>query len=227
MSIEIFDLDDTPYFNWMQNNPEGFVLNTEKEEKTDFMMFHKANHCHHIGPYDSQQAQNASYTSSKRIKVCSNDVYELYEWAKIHRKFAVSNYKVCLTCKPPVRALLLTNEPLAEEVEPKTYFEGVSKQIYINAYERNPKARAACLKIHGYCCAICGFDFAKHYGPEFEGLIHVHHCIPLSTIKTGYSVNPETDLIPICPNCHAVIHFKGGMRSVEEVRMLIAEQKRN
>jgi 5-methylcytosine-specific restriction protein A len=225
MTIEIFDVDDAPYFHWMQNNPEGFVLNTEKEEKTDFMMFHKANYCHHIGPYDSKQAQNPSYTSSKRIKVCSNDVHELYQWAKKHRQHAVTNYKICSTCKPPIPALLLTHEPLAEEITPDTYFEGVAKKIYINAYERNPKAREACLKIHGYCCAICGFDFAKNYGSEFEGLIHVHHCVPLASIKTDYAINPQTDLVPVCPNCHAVIHFKGETRSIEEVRALVAKNR--
>jgi|GEM_PF-1760309 len=34
----------------------------------------------------------------------------------------------------------------------ETYQEGIRKKIVVNAYERNPKARAACLKKYGYSC---------------------------------------------------------------------------
>ena len=46
----------------------------------------------------------------------------------------------------------------------------------------------------------------KVYGEIAKGFIHVHHLIPLSEIKENYQVNPKTDLIPVCPNCHAMLH---------------------
>jgi len=53
-----------------------------------------------------------------------------------------------------------------DELEPgHKYAEGAKKQIRVNAYERNPKARAACLKHHGYDCVVCGFNFQSRYGP--------------------------------------------------------------
>ena len=37
-------------------------------------------------------------------------------------------------------------------VEEQEYVEGAKKRITVNAYERDPQARAACLKRHGYSC---------------------------------------------------------------------------
>lgn len=84
--------------------------------------------------------------------------------------------------------------------------EGAKKQVLVNKYERDPKARAACIKIYGLRCVVCGFDFAAQYGEAGEGLIHVHHQTPISKVGPAYRVNPRTDLRPVCPNCHAIIH---------------------
>src|SRR5450755_3254904 len=98
--------------------------------------------------------------------------------------------------------LMLTEELLT----PTEYFEGASVSVAVNAYERNPKARAACLRHRGLSCAVCGFNFMQRYGKAAETIIHVHHIIPLHTIRETYAVNPIEDLRPVCPNCHAVIH---------------------
>lgn len=104
-------------------------------------------------------------------------------------------------------------------IDDGTFHEGAKKQIIINAYERNPTARKRCLEIHGTSCAICGFNSAAVYGPDFEGMIHVHHIIPLHKLGEEYEVNPETDLIPVCPNCHMALHSKAdGVYSPEELR---------
>jgi len=116
---------------------------------------------------------------------------------------------------------------LPEEIEPDTAFiEGAKKSITVNAYERDPKARQKCLKIHGYSCAICGFDFEKIYGNLGKKYIHVHHIVPLSSIKETYTVDPEKDLIPICPNCHAMIHRKREALLPEELKDIIRHNKK-
>ena len=111
--------------------------------------------------------------------------------------------------------------PLAEELHDKTYPEGASKKIIVNAYERNPKARAECIKIHGTRCAVCDFDFGKFYGSHGEGFIHVHHLKSLSKIDGSYKVNPKTDLRPVCPNCHAMLHRNKEALSIEQLKELI------
>ena len=48
-----------------------------------------------------------------------------------------------------------------DEIESQTLSEGAKKQVIVNAYERNPKARQECIKHYGTKCFICGFDFEK------------------------------------------------------------------
>ncbi len=113
-----------------------------------------------------------------------------------------------------------------DKSEINRFIEGSVKQIFVNAYERNTKARKSCLKFHGTKCAICGFDFGEIYGSEFEGKIHVHHKIALHEIKEEYEVDSKEDLIPVCPNCHLVLHSKtDGTYTVEEVRNFLKIQK--
>lgn len=106
---------------------------------------------------------------------------------------------------------------LAEEV-PDTMWEGGRRTVYVNAYERNSKARTACIETHGSRCAICDFDFGETYGPEFQGFIHVHHRVPVSSVGARYKVNPEKDLVPLCPNCHAIVHYGNKTRSENDIR---------
>ena len=99
--------------------------------------------------------------------------------------------------------------------------EGDIKYFDAAKYERNPKARKACLAAHGTACMVCGLDFGKEYGPEFAGKIEVHHIVPLSQIGKEYVVDPVKDLVPVCPNCHTALHSKkGGVYTVEELRAL-------
>src|SRR5262249_62344989 len=98
------------------------------------------------------------------------------------------------------------------------YVEGTTRRISVNAYERSREAVLECKARRGTRCIVCGFDFGAVYGDEFVGFIHVHHLRPLSEIGEEYEVDPVADLCPVCPNCHAVIHHGGRLRSVEEVR---------
>jgi 5-methylcytosine-specific restriction protein A len=96
---------------------------------------------------------------------------------------------------------------LPEELDPALpLVEGAFKQIRVNAYERNALAREKCLQRYGYLCSVCQFDFARTFGQLGKDFIHVHHIVPISEIKSEYTVDPVKDLVPVCPNCHAMIH---------------------
>jgi len=111
---------------------------------------------------------------------------------------------------------------LPEEVDPKEVFkEGASKTVTVNQYERSAVARSKCLAHHGYKCAVCSFDFEKSYGEIGSNYIHVHHIIPISEIGKEYELNPVTDLIPVCPNCHAMIHITRPALSIKQLRRAI------
>ena len=107
------------------------------------------------------------------------------------------------------------DEVAAEE----KFWEGAMRRVTVNAYERDPRARAACLAHYGSSCTVCGFDFAEVFGEGTRG-IHVHHLRPLAEIREGYIVDPVADLRPVCPNCHAVIHSQSPALSIEKVKKL-------
>ena len=99
----------------------------------------------------------------------------------------------------------------ADEAAPEpgqTFVEGAVKQVTVNKYERDPRARRACLDEYGFKCVVCDLDFELMYGEIGKGFIHVHHLRELSTLGEGYQVNPVTDLRPVCPNCHAMLHTR-------------------
>ncbi|HWQ28265.1 MAG TPA: HNH endonuclease [Dehalococcoidia bacterium] len=103
--------------------------------------------------------------------------------------------------------------------------EGAVARILVNAFERNPEARRRCIEIHGCACVVCGFDFGEVYGSVAKGYIHVHHLIPLSEVRAEYEVNPEKDLRPVCPNCHAVIHRRNPPFSIEDVQRILQRRR--
>lgn len=108
---------------------------------------------------------------------------------------------------------------LPEEVEsPDQFIEGASKVIAVNTYERNADARAKCINHHGYKCVVCEFDFSAFYGSIGEKYIHVHHVVPLSEIRQEYILDPIKDLIPVCPNCHAIIHRTQPTITIEQLK---------
>lgn len=98
------------------------------------------------------------------------------------------------------------------------YSEGAVTQVIVNRYERDPKARRACIEHHGAMCHICSFEFENEYGHQFSGFIHVHHIKELSSIRKEYEVDPITDLIPVCPNCHSIIHRRTPPYTIVEMK---------
>lgn len=124
-----------------------------------------------------------------------------------------------------IRALPSSEKHIMHSVElPDTIFaEGAQMTILSDKFERNDAARARCIAEHGAKCAICGFDFGKVYGDDYSGKIEVHHIVPLSKIRENHIVDPVNDLIPVCPNCHLILHSKasGGTFTPDEVRAMI------
>ncbi len=111
------------------------------------------------------------------------------------------------------------------EVRPGgTYREGATQTVQVNSYERNPAARRRCVEHYGAVCQICRLDFSAFYGELGAGFIHVHHLRPIAEIGQEYEVDPVRDLIPVCPNCHAMLHRTNPPISPEDLRSTLPPQ---
>ena len=100
--------------------------------------------------------------------------------------------------------------------------EGKPGLKYTTVYERNPKLRAQAIALHGTTCKGCTFNFERAYGELGKGFIHIHHIKPLGIMAQEHKVNPETDLVPLCANCHAMVHReKSRTLTVEELKHMV------
>ena len=99
--------------------------------------------------------------------------------------------------------------------------EGEATILRVTRYERDRRNRAAAIAIWGSMCQACGFDFGARYGEVADGFIEVHHTTPVSEMVPGAVVDPARDLVPLCPNCHAVAHRRNPPFSVREIRAML------
>jgi hypothetical protein len=153
-----------------------------------------------------------------------DDSYEIFVTGKPRTNVScfLNNFDVLASAVDEFGNLSNFEQVLPEEVtEPARLYEGAVRQILINAYERNPEARRRCIAHYGPRCIVCNFDFGKTYGKQGQGYIHVHHLRNLSEISKTYEVNPITDLRPVCPNCHAMIHRRVPAYSIDDVKTML------
>ena len=145
-----------------------------------------------------------------------NDFYRGYHW----------NCEVIKRVRNAVNGDINWDSETEQEV-PDGHTEGKKKVYYTTKYERSTKNREAAIRIHGTKCMICGFDFEEKYGELGKGYIEVHHIRPLSEIDEEVVVNPETDLICVCSNCHRMLHrFRSYIVSVEELIQIVEDNQR-
>jgi hypothetical protein len=115
---------------------------------------------------------------------------------------------------PQIGWLRMEESPPLEQIQidgADLYCEGnpvLRKHLEI---ERNPQLRARAKeywrqKMGGciYCC-VCDFDFEKRFGDIGRGFIEMHHTEPLRT-KAALSGTPVRSLVPVCSNCHRMLH---------------------
>lgn len=143
-------------------------------------------------------------------------------WGEAARSGLLS---VPASAEPVLRRLWREQGPQAVDpldVVPGTYPPEATATVDANRYERDPDARRICLAFHGTACAACGFSFEASYGDIGHGFIHVHHTVPASRLGVGYELDPVADLVPLCANCHAMVH-RGVTtpRTVQELRSIL------
>jgi 5-methylcytosine-specific restriction endonuclease McrA len=117
----------------------------------------------------------------------------------------------------------VTHGVINEKVVPDR--EGRKRLVQHVSYERSSKNRWLAIQLHGTTCAVCEFDFDETYGKDYaDSYIQIHHIKPLSEYEG--EVNPETDLVPLCANCHVMAHKRrDSVTSIDELKALIEKAK--
>ncbi len=89
--VQRFVDDDTLYRTWIDHNPSGFVLNTERVAKAGYLVLHRAD-CLHITGY-----LRANPTSTDYGKTCGTTVADLRRWAS---RETGGEPRACRACDP-------------------------------------------------------------------------------------------------------------------------------
>lgn len=223
------------YVDWKQKNKYSvgdivFIYSTMPEGRIRFMM--------------RVEKIDLTFEESTKDEEYWNDLSE-FEAGRITNKYCrfrlvdeINSDKLCLSAlqehglkgrpqgafKPAPELVDYIMDVFGQvSINETVFWEGSAHQINSTKYERNPVARNRCIELKGCKCYICGFDFEKVYGEIGKGFIHVHHIVPVSEIKTSYRIDVEKDLIPVCPNCHAMLHRKGGKLDFHRLKEIVNE----
>lgn len=128
--------------------------------------------------------------------------------------------------------LILLNKIAEEDIDSEMaqedayYKDGKATKFFGTRYERNPLNRAKAIEVHGLSCKVCEFNFEEVYGDWGKEFIEVHHIKPLFTKSEEAEIDPENDLVPVCSNCHRMIHrVKDNVLSIEELKQTIKINK--
>lgn len=115
----------------------------------------------------------------------------------------------------------------ATKCNSKTGSEGKRVSYYGTRYERDPNLRKVAIdfcrqKNGALICEACQINYEGLYGEFGSSVIEVHHLKPLGGIRSEHNVNPETDMVCLCANCHKMIHHAirkiGYSLTAEELR---------
>jgi hypothetical protein len=112
--------------------------------------------------------------------------------------------------------------------------EGMKKIIEKEVYTRSKQLRDYALSYYeeqsGLNCTCCGFNFSDFYGKEIgDEFIEMHHIKPIfqyqgddliQTIKNAIS-----NIVPLCSNCHRMIHRHG--KQLLQIELLMSHIKNN
>lgn len=151
-----------------------------------------------LGPYSFEEGQSQikGYGHQRPACLTSIDAETLWKESGGKEKLGQNTRWTLFECNAP--------SVLRSEI----FEEGEKYEIRTTANERNPYAREKCIEHYGYSCFVCSFNFEKIYGDIGKDYIHVHHRTDIHTKVKKYRVDPINDLIPLCPNCHAMVHTK-------------------
>ena len=94
--LEQFDACDAPFVTWLESNVDGYVANTERRNDSSLFRIHRSE-CRSLRQSHPAHREGA-YTAYDYIKICSDSLSELKDWASRQRRNAT--VVRCDICNP-------------------------------------------------------------------------------------------------------------------------------
>ena len=183
------------------NNGDLVIVNTDKGRMSVFSV---------LGDYFFvEKPSDVSYGHQRAATLTNIDAEKL--WSSLGGEFAQGENS----------RWTLARCSMTDGARHVVYEEGRRFEVRSTAIERSPAARRACLDHFGPTCVACGFNFLDEYGEMGDGFIHVHHRSDISSTPGPYSVDPIKHLVPLCPNCHAMVHRSYPAMDVDALKKLL------
>lgn len=199
MEPKVFDNGDAPFFAWMNNNPEGYVVNTERRANSHLAFLHRAG-CWHIAGLAAGHRQDA-FTRYEYIKVCSTDERDLLFWLFNHRPRTSGFSSLCKTCVPkPLITRYESETPVAIDVGGPAE----TSRVLVKEYRviRDTALAKSIKALYDNRCQICRQTIALTNERTYS---EAHHIKPLGQPHNGPD-RPE-NILCVCPNHHAQLDF--------------------
>ncbi len=132
-------------------------------------------------------------------RVLKPEFHSLFD-EKILKKAKSKLAKLGYEDKSLLQEKIIINKPETLQAQLDTpYYEGNIVEKTILQKARNQEIVKAVKKRDDYTCRGCGFKFNNK-------IVEAHHLIPISSTE-GEKQIKESDLITLCPNCHAIAHI--------------------
>lgn len=163
--------------------------------------------------------QNCSLSSLSDIKWSSLGVRLNSSFIPVFDRFDFHYENIKQFVSGFVGFLLLFSETYGHDID-SLKEEGFAYETSEIKYERNPVNREICLRAKGVHCSVCGLLLEDEYGEIAHEFIEVHHVTPISAYGGARCINPLTELFPVCPNCHSMLHRRIPPYSIEELRSI-------
>ena len=196
--------DDDAYQAWLNDNPQGFVINTEKVPRCETLRLHRVS-CSHIST-----PKRSNWTTGGYLKMCSNSIAELDGWAREY----CAELPACQICHPrilPQTSTSLTESPADPDI-----------QLPFRRYPQQGRALLGkrsvtnCRRGYGLtlrelagsdCCVFCGLNLFENYHHWL--LLQVDHVIPTTMgLRLGIPVDWLEDYSNAALACSACNSFQ-------------------
>lgn len=119
-----------------------------------------------------------------------------------------------------------SNPDNTQEVS-EAFIDAEEGRATLRVHLRRERSRALIIQfkaqLNDCTCQVCGFNFESFYGRMGKDFIEAHHVVPVAKLKDGRRTK-ISDLVPVCSNCHRMIH-RNGLVTVQEITEIVKSQR--